>query len=861
MPPPEWQKVEAVFQAALEVPTGERRAWVARSCGDDAELCREVESLLEAEAESESFLRKSDFVQVASRLLTDQPEEGRRRVGPYKILRELGRGGMGVVYLAAREDEQYRKRVAVKLVKRGLDTEDILRRFRNERQILASLNHPNIAKLFDGGTTDDGLPYFVMEYVEGLPLLQYCDERNLSTDERLRLFRSICSAVQHAHQNLVIHRDLKPSNILVTHEGEVRLLDFGVAKFLNPELMGEGLTQTQAAFRAMTPEYASPEQVRGQHVTTATDVYSLGVILYELLTGERPYKLKDTSPEELSQVICGSEPTRPSEAAGFRRAASGGGRKSGGERTGGGAQTQGALSPALNPKLLRGDIDNIVLMALRKEPSRRYKSVEQFSTDIERHLTGRPVIARKDTFAYRGAKFVKRNKLGVAAACLVFLTLLGGIAATAWQARRAREQARIADAKSAEAKAALAKTEKINRFMQSIFSYANPDWFGRAGGRRDVSVLEAMRDIERHIEDDFRDEPDVRADVYQQMGDSYRTQGLYADSERNLRKALQLRLELYGEDNSKVAESLFILSGVRFAQGDHVEHERLLTRALEIQRRHPEEGNDLPYMMVDYAAILTVDKNDYAGALALDRAALEEFRRRYGEGHHMVGEMQHVLSRDYADLGDYQEAEAFAAAYLQRNPSSKFSILPRLVSIDVQKGDYRAAEDLTKQVLAQAQGHDLKPEEIAMIEDAQSMQAYAQGNYAQAKAHAEKALAAQAHLPPEVPPTAYRARSLALALNKLGESKRAEALLREQVERLKQSEQVLLLADFESALGEVLTTQGRFTEAEPLLRRAYETQQARVLPGQYDLNETRQRLAALYRAWGKPDAAARYAAP
>jgi serine/threonine-protein kinase len=832
MPQSEWHKVEELFQAALDVPTGQRRAWLVERCGEDAELCGEVESLLAAEKASAGFLPRANLARAAGALLSDAGRERTvERIGRYKILREVGRGGMGVVYLAEREDGEFSQRVAVKLVKRGLDTEDILRRFRNERQILASLHHPNIAQLFDGGETEDGRPYFVMEYVEGLPLLRYCEERGLSIVERLKMFRRVCAAVSHAHQNLIVHRDIKPSNILVTEDGEPKLLDFGVAKILNAGVAGE--TQTRAQQRVMTPEYASPEQVRGQRVTTATDVYSLGVILFELLTDARPYKLKDTSPEELSRVICDSEPTRPSEVIADLK-----------------SRVLNPQSAIRNPKLLRGDLDNIVLMALRKEPSRRYGSVEQLSEDIRRHLEGRPVLARKDTSLYRASKFVRRNRVGVAAACLVFLTLSAGIAATAWQARRAREQARIADAKSAEAKAALARTEKINRFMQSIFSYANPDWFGRAGGRRDVSVLEAMRDIEKHIDDDFRDEPDVRADIYQQMGDSYRTQGLYADAERNLRKALQLRLELYGEDSSKVAESLFILSGVRFAQGDHAEQERLLTKALEIQRRHPEDGNNLPYMMVDYAAILTEDKNDYAGALALDREALEEFRRRYGEGHHMVGEMQHVLSRDYADLGDYQEAEAFAAGYLQRNPSSKIFILPRLVSIDVAKGDYRAAEDLTKQMLAQAQGHNLKPEETTFMEDVQSMLAYAQGDYAQAKAHSEKALAAQADLLANVPPAPYRIRTLALALNRLGESKRAEALLRGEIERLKQSEQVFLLADLDSALGEVLTTEGRFTEAEPLLRRAYETQQARVLPGQYDLDETRRRIAELQRVRG-----------
>ncbi|HYY93626.1 MAG TPA: serine/threonine-protein kinase [Pyrinomonadaceae bacterium] len=830
MPQSEWHKVEELFQAALDVPTGQRRAWLVERCGEDAELCGEVESLLAAEKASAGFLPRANLARAASALLADAGRERAvERIGRYKILREVGRGGMGVVYLAERESGEFSQRVAVKLVKRGLDTEDILRRFRNERQILASLHHPNIAQLFDGGETEDGRPYFVMEYVEGLPLLRYCEERGLSIAERLKMFRRVCAAVSHAHQNLVVHRDIKPSNILVTEDGEPKLLDFGVAKILNAGVAGE--TQTRAQQRVMTPEYASPEQVRGQHVTTATDVYSLGVVLFELLTSARPYKLKDTSPEELSRVICDSEPTRPSEAIADLK-----------------NRVLNPQSATRNPKLLRGDLDNIVLMALRKEPSRRYGSVEQLSEDIRRHLEGRPVLARKDTSLYRASKFVRRNRVGVAAACLVFLTLSAGIAATAWQARRAREQARIAEARSAEAKAALARTEKIDRFMQSIFSYANPDWFGRAGGRRDVSVLEAMRDIEKHIDDDFRDEPDVRADIYQQMGDSYRTQELYADAERNLRKALQLRLELYGEDSSKVAESFYILSGVRFMQGDHAEHERLLTKALEIQRRHPEEGNNLPYMMVDYASILTADKNDYAGALALDREALEEFRRRYGEGHHMVGEVQLILSRDYGNLGDYQQAEAFAAGYLQRNPSSKSYVLPRLVSIEVAKGDYGAAEDLTKQMLAQ--GHELKPEEITMMEDAQFILAYAQSDYAQAKAHAEKALAAQADLPASVLPTAYRARSLALALNRLGESKRAEALLRGEIERLKESEQVFILAELESALGEVLTTEGRFAEAEPLLRRAYETQQARVLPGQYDLDETRRRIAELHRVRG-----------
>jgi len=461
-----WKQIEELLQAALEIQPSEREAWLESHCEGDEALRAEVVSLLAVEAECASFLDQP-VVAKAARLLTANDEGPTRigqQIGPYQILNEIGHGGMGVVFLAERED-QFHQQVAIKLVKRGLDTEDIVRRFRNERQILASLNHPNIAKLFDGGMTADGLPYFVMEYIEGLPLLQYCDDHNVSTNERLRLFRRVCAAVQHAHQNLIIHRDLKPSNILTTSEGEVKLLDFGVAKLLSSGSPEGALTQTQAALRVMTPEYASPEQVRGQHVTTATDVYSLGVVLYELLTGAKPYKLKDTSPGELSRAICDSEPSKPSEAVritafgvptsvGRYGTASGSdrppvsanffdkaraGRYRSWSRNDKSPTKVGSLN-ARNPKSLRGDLDNIILMALRKDPARRYKSVEQFSEDIKRHLEGLPVSARKDTFSYRTSKFVQRHKVGVAAAALVVISLVSGVVMAMRQERKAQRR-------------------------------------------------------------------------------------------------------------------------------------------------------------------------------------------------------------------------------------------------------------------------------------------------------------------------------------------------------------------------------------------------------------------------------------
>jgi serine/threonine protein kinase len=300
-------------------------------------------------------------------------------------------------------------------VRRGLDTDDILSRFRAERQILAQLDHPNIARLIDAGSTEDGLPYFVMEHVAGEPISSFCDARKLDTEERLELFRSVCSAVTYAHQHLVVHRDIKPSNILVTGDGVPKLLDFGIAKVLHTD--GGQEAQTLTGTRVMTPEYASPEQVRGGTITTSSDIYSLGVLLYELLTGQKPYRLTTHTHDEISRAIVEQVPERPSGVAGGSSA---------------------------DRKALRGDLDKIVLMALRKEPERRYASVAQFSADIERHLAGRPVLAHKDTVSYRAAKFIKRNKIAVGAALLVLLTLITGVIATAWQAKHATSQARIA---------------------------------------------------------------------------------------------------------------------------------------------------------------------------------------------------------------------------------------------------------------------------------------------------------------------------------------------------------------------------------------------------------------------------------
>ena len=350
-------------------------------------------------------------------------------IGPYRLIRPLGQGGMGVVYLAVRGDDEFKKRVAIKVLRRGMDSESIIRRFRHERQILASLQHPHIATLLDGGTTPDGAPYFAMEYVEGEVVTEYCQRHRLDVTARLELFRKICAAVHHAHQNLVIHRDIKPANVIVTGDGTPKLLDFGIAKLVNPELGGHTVALTVDGL-LMTPEYASPEQVRGENVTTATDIYSLGVLLYEMLTNRRPYKLTSNAPADVARVVCDSAPIRPSTAV---------------TQLADGDETRSAerAGEARLSRLLRGDLDNIVLKALSKEPERRYASVDQFSEDLHRYLSGRPVIARKDTVRYRMSKFVRRNRAAVVFASVTVVALAAGVVVSTMQARiAARERQR-----------------------------------------------------------------------------------------------------------------------------------------------------------------------------------------------------------------------------------------------------------------------------------------------------------------------------------------------------------------------------------------------------------------------------------
>lgn len=610
------EQINKLAESALERQPGEREAFLFEACKGDPVLRQQVEAAMSAHEQSDGGIADDPTASLAEAVTIALSEEEQKEllqesnVGPYRITRRIGQGGMGAVYLAARGDDQFKKQVAIKLIRRGMDSEFVLRRFRNERQILAGLDHPNIARLLDGGTTEDGRPYFVMEYIEGKRITDYADEHRLETVERLKLFLRVCSAVHYAHQNLVIHRDIKPSNIMVTADGTPKLLDFGIAKLLNPELAAQTIEATALAVRLMTPEYASPEQVRGEQITTSSDVYSLGVLLYELLTGHRPYRIASRLPDDIARVVCEEQPQKPSTAV---------------ARVVTAEQTDGSMGTTLTPesvsrtrdgqpdklrRRLSGDIDNIVLMAMRKEPQRRYASVDQLANDIRRHLDGRPVIARKDTLAYRTSKFIRRHKAGVFAAVLILITLIGGVAATLRQ--RARAEHRFNDVR-----------QLANSFLFE-FHDAIRDLPGSTAARELVvkRALEYLDSLARESGDD----PSLLrelATAYQKVGD---VQGNPYDSNlgdtagaiESYRKSLAVREKLAGDDpsNTEDRRNLAFIYGrigdVAWGKGDTEVALEVYSRAIAIGEQMQSAGQ----LDFQSSRLLWSSYRDYAYALA-----------------------------------------------------------------------------------------------------------------------------------------------------------------------------------------------------------------------------------------------------
>ncbi len=603
-----WARIQDLFQQALELPAPARAVFLEGACGGDAEMQREVESLLAADGRAGDFLEQPAIALVPG---GDIDEASGRRIGAYRLVREIGRGGMGAVFLAVRDDDTYRKEVAIKLLKRGMDTDFFVSRFRHERQILARLEHPNIARLLDGGTTDERLPFLVMEYVDGLPLDRYCEQHRLSIAARLKLFVSVCTAVEYAHQHLVIHRDLKPAQVLVTPDGTPKLLDFGIAKLLDST---EGDAQrTAPGVAMMTPEYASPEQIRGEPATTATDVYALGVLLFRLLTGGQPYRLATESHAELAWAICEQMPSKPSEIVTV-------------------AQVAPTSSPSLHRlrRRLAGDLDTIVIKALRKEPERRYGSVQQLAADLTRHLSGVPVLARPDTLSYRAGRFVSRHRAAAAAAAVAAVTLAAGLTATWLQARVVRAERAKAEHRFNEVRA-----------LAHSFMFDFHDAIVKLPGStpaRELIVKKGLVYLDS-LSSDAADDPSLQRELaqgYLRLGHVqgnvfWPNLGDTAGALASYRKALAIEQALLAADHDDTetlhveANTYRALGEVTWGAGDWPAALEMNRRALDIRKRLAAESSAGPQSRLEladsYVGIGDVERKtgDLAGAIGAYR--------------------------------------------------------------------------------------------------------------------------------------------------------------------------------------------------------------------------------------------------
>jgi serine/threonine protein kinase/tetratricopeptide (TPR) repeat protein len=839
-----WNKIDALFDEALGVPPDERAAFLDRACGGDRELRQAVERLIAADEDAKTFLERPPLVLLDGGDTGDAGETGEgSRFGPYRIERLLSRGGMGTVYLASRDDGQFERQVALKLLHPGVNDPDSLQRFRAERQILARLEHPSIARLYDGGETEQGVPFLVMEYVEGLPLDIYCDRNRLGIDDRLRLFRRLLDAVSYAHQNLLVHRDIKPANILVvTAEGgagEPKLLDFGIAKQLARDREGEpGLTR----MRVMTPGYASPEQVRGEAITTASDVYALGVVLYELLCGQSPYRLESRLPHELESAILTQEPERPSQAL---------------DRVGllGDRLEEVCAARRSRPRelrrKLRGDLDTIVLTALRKEPQRRYRSVVELGADIDRHLRQMPVSARPDAPLYLTGKFVRRHRLGVALACLA-LVLIAGLFLSLLQQRRRAERERDT-------------SREALTFLVDVFEHADP----YQKGAENVSARELLQTGARRARRELAGDPEVQAGLLDAIGQASVGLGRLDDAAPLLERSLAVRRGL--PPSIELAESVEHSGWLRFLRSDYEQAEPLLREAVAMRRRL-DSGPELAASLVHLATMLTEryqstdeersreieslldealgiyreasdgmgeadtlfqlakvkkDRGDVPGAESLYRQVLSMERRLYGEGHPEVAQCRRALALTLIVQAKPDEAKALLrqalAAQRKALPKSHPDIAATLNDLALaytRTADYASAEPLYREALAS---------ELA--------------NHGEA--HAD---------------TATVLFNLASAVQNLGRLEEAAELHERSlaIRRTLYGEKHIYVAQVEALLSRVRSEQGRHAEALDLARQSVETARALLEPGHTELMGPLRALGtALFNA-GRPAEAEPY---
>lgn len=673
---------------ALALPAGEREYYLVKQCRENTTLRHEVEALITVYQQVGSRPPAADLAAAAagaarrgeggdsSNLRGDRENRPGlirgERVGKYRLLHQLGRGGFGVVYLAVRDDDEFKKKVAIKIIKPGMDSEDILARFRNERHILASLDHPNIAKLLDGGTTPEGRPYFVMEYIDGVPIDEYCRTHKLTLHQILELFRVVCAAVHYAHQNLIIHRDIGPRNILVTADGAPKLVDFGIAKFLNPEMAAFTVAYTAPAQRLMTARYASPEQARGGNITTASDVYSLSVLLYELLTGRPPYRTKGRNLDEAIRIITEHEAPRPSQAVLQPAEKS---TKPGMEMDNRDDAEVVADSRDQDPealrvhKLLKGDLDNILMMAMRKEPHLRYASVEHFAEDIRRHLEGEPVLARTPTFGYRAGKWARRNKaaaLALLTGVLFTLLTFGILLYYNQRLSRTQEDLNIAlQSAQRNLERSNQAQQRANRLRQALSEFVSS---GGPEDRQDqeLTMRELLLERVPPMLSDFRDQPRLQAGLSSTFGLAFHSHGMPDRAEQYLTEAIttlerlfetetdpEIRRDLEIEALDAKANYLYFLNQTQGYSAERIaELEAIHARLGELGAHETETG-----AKVKNNIVVEIADRDPDRAIELCSEMLKFYGKHYEADDDRTLDARHNLAFAYFHKGDYPRAE------------------------------------------------------------------------------------------------------------------------------------------------------------------------------------------------------------
>ena len=814
IPRARWQQIQSLFEQLLDTGEPERGAHLARACGDDIELRSSVESLLKSDERRGDSL-KAAIGEAAESLLEDHQDRliG-TRIGPYRVVSILGHGGMSTVYRGERDDAQYRQTVAIKVLQHATLHPRLRSRLHSERHILATLDHPSIARLIDSGDLEDGTPYLVMEHVDGESIDVYCDTRTLFVRERLELFVQVCAAVQYAHRNLVVHRDIKASNIFVTEEGSPKLLDFGIAKLLAPESLSHTLPVTRLQERILTPENAAPEQVLGRPITTATDIYALGVLLYQLLTGRSPYRLLSYSQLQLERAICMDDPVRPSQMVVSKLSGENDVDRSR-------VSDRRGLSPQRLRARLSGDLDAIVSMAMRKEPDRRYPSVEALADDLNRHLLGQPVRARHGDWRYNTAKFLRRHLLAVGSVAVVFLGLALFAGAMLWENHRI-ELARDATAQERD------RAQQVSAFLVDVFSQADPF---NAQGKEPTAKDLLDRGAEK-IKGNLSLQPEVRAQLLESIGLAYRRQGLSERAIPLFEQAVAIRRQERPLDSGHIAVALANLARALTDAGHLISAEAYLDQAVTLSESggdsHAVETADI---LAQFGIFALYAKSDPARASELFGKALNMYRNAIGSRNLQVAATLNGLADAAVWVSDYPLAEHYEREALSifqetvsRNHPDNAVALETLGSILTQRGKYAEAEQVLNESLQiERNVFGTGNSRIAQTEADLGVLYDREGDTARAIAATENALKiTRDRLGPNHYMTGYYIDSLANLFLKANDLPAAEADARQAlaVYALSLPARHLYVASTHQLLGEVLLRRGSLAAAEAELRAA-----------------------------------------